>query len=624
LRRRLPQAGLGQDARDLQEWLHKQLEQPRIRGLVGWLLAQAAARVEDLQPAGGVRTLIFTEYADSVDYIAVVLQLLALLATEAAPSPGRRGHSGALADVLLAAVEDTVALLHEGARSIQTSASAYVAPVPPYAELFQRLDPAERRARVLMLAAGLGRFAGLRTGDGAARLLAADPDLEVRGAKEVKDLDGLGSESDDEDASDSDRTDNAAVEAVVDAFAPWYRIEPNMVASRDTARPEEATAVLRRLDLAAKSPLYTLISTEVLAEGVNLQECGVVVHFDLPWNPTRLIQRNGRVDRRIQVSYESRVSRELVWERLLARAGVVPQESRHQAPSFQPPKQVYHLTIVPPEPELHDDDPLRRAKLAQQVSSVRRTLFRKLRSIQILFGLASWPIVLRAEEARAVLDGELEVETPGFRRREELFARRGDLRSRLEEHGGAPPSGTLTLTLPGARFREEIARRLAGAPDPRAWADLREAGVQSWSASSPSPARAVRSGPEWGENVRALTAWGLFVSPAKEGLVPRLLRWATTIESTGGKDTMQRRGTAPALIECGEWDEDLGWMVLGPQKADLRTAAVGPNAEPDLREQPVSPTDASEEVLHQVAEWLLREKVLAPAWAALETGEGAP
>lgn len=40
-----------------------------------------------------------------------------------------------------------------------------------------------------------------------------------------------------------------------------------------------------------------LLTTDVLAEGQNLQQCGQVVNFDLPWNPMRLAQRNGRVDR---------------------------------------------------------------------------------------------------------------------------------------------------------------------------------------------------------------------------------------------------------------------------------------------------------------------------------------
>ena len=41
-----------------------------------------------------------------------------------------------------------------------------------------------------------------------------------------------------------------------------------------------------------------LITTDCLSEGINLQDyCNAVVHYDLPWNPTRLEQREGRVDR---------------------------------------------------------------------------------------------------------------------------------------------------------------------------------------------------------------------------------------------------------------------------------------------------------------------------------------
>ena len=40
-----------------------------------------------------------------------------------------------------------------------------------------------------------------------------------------------------------------------------------------------------------------LICTDVLAEGLNLQQCRNIINYDLPWNPMRLIQRHGRVDR---------------------------------------------------------------------------------------------------------------------------------------------------------------------------------------------------------------------------------------------------------------------------------------------------------------------------------------
>jgi len=40
-----------------------------------------------------------------------------------------------------------------------------------------------------------------------------------------------------------------------------------------------------------------LISTDVLSEGQNLQDCGYVLNYDLHWNPTRMVQRAGRCDR---------------------------------------------------------------------------------------------------------------------------------------------------------------------------------------------------------------------------------------------------------------------------------------------------------------------------------------
>lgn len=40
-----------------------------------------------------------------------------------------------------------------------------------------------------------------------------------------------------------------------------------------------------------------LVATDVLAEGVNLQQARHIINYDLPWNPMRLVQRHGRIDR---------------------------------------------------------------------------------------------------------------------------------------------------------------------------------------------------------------------------------------------------------------------------------------------------------------------------------------
>ena len=46
-----------------------------------------------------------------------------------------------------------------------------------------------------------------------------------------------------------------------------------------------------------KNDVRILVSTEVLSEGVNLHQSNIVINYDIPWNPTRLIQRVGRVNR---------------------------------------------------------------------------------------------------------------------------------------------------------------------------------------------------------------------------------------------------------------------------------------------------------------------------------------
>jgi superfamily II DNA or RNA helicase len=55
-----------------------------------------------------------------------------------------------------------------------------------------------------------------------------------------------------------------------------------------------------------QSELRILIATDVLSEGQNLQDCAIVVNYDLPWAIIRLIQRAGRVDRIGQQAEEIR------------------------------------------------------------------------------------------------------------------------------------------------------------------------------------------------------------------------------------------------------------------------------------------------------------------------------
>jgi len=58
--------------------------------------------------------------------------------------------------------------------------------------------------------------------------------------------------------------------------------------------------LIRNFDARVSKPAddyRILVTTEVLAEGVSLHRANIVLNYDIPWNPTRLIQRVGRVNR---------------------------------------------------------------------------------------------------------------------------------------------------------------------------------------------------------------------------------------------------------------------------------------------------------------------------------------
>ena len=64
-----------------------------------------------------------------------------------------------------------------------------------------------------------------------------------------------------------------------------------------------------KIDLLTENSRHVLVCTDCLSEGVNLQQgFDAVIHYDLPWNPNRMEQRNGRIDRFGQVSSEVLIS----------------------------------------------------------------------------------------------------------------------------------------------------------------------------------------------------------------------------------------------------------------------------------------------------------------------------
>lgn len=78
-----------------------------------------------------------------------------------------------------------------------------------------------------------------------------------------------------------------------------------VVAVTGRLTPDERVA---RIEELAPHERRVLVATDCLSEGINLQAAfSAVVHYDLPWNPTRLDQREGRIDRYGQRSPEVRV-----------------------------------------------------------------------------------------------------------------------------------------------------------------------------------------------------------------------------------------------------------------------------------------------------------------------------
>lgn len=77
---------------------------------------------------------------------------------------------------------------------------------------------------------------------------------------------------------------------VIQRFAPYY----NGSSSAD-------------IEKHGKEEIRILISTDVLSEGLNLQDATRLINYDLHWNPVRLMQRIGRVDRRMDPEIEQRI-----------------------------------------------------------------------------------------------------------------------------------------------------------------------------------------------------------------------------------------------------------------------------------------------------------------------------
>jgi len=88
-------------------------------------------------------------------------------------------------------------------------------------------------------------------------------------------------------------------EMVIKRFAPYYNCAET---DKDLIGESELSKCL-------DNPIDILISTDVLSEGLNLQDACLIINYDLHWNPVRLMQRIGRVDRRLDPAIEEMLDR---------------------------------------------------------------------------------------------------------------------------------------------------------------------------------------------------------------------------------------------------------------------------------------------------------------------------
>jgi superfamily II DNA or RNA helicase len=90
---------------------------------------------------------------------------------------------------------------------------------------------------------------------------------------------------------------------VIKRFAPFYN----------------KTTVEELIDN-GQTEIRILIATDVLSEGINLQDARLLINYDLHWNPVRLMQRIGRVDRRMDAKIEDKIK--IQYPHLASKRGI--------------------------------------------------------------------------------------------------------------------------------------------------------------------------------------------------------------------------------------------------------------------------------------------------------------
>ncbi len=124
--------------------------------------------------------------------------------------------------------------------------------------------------------------------------------LKARGFKKLAFVSGTGS---------ADSTHTQSMEVILERFAPYTKLfrEKEWEFIPETTDPLSLEAFQQWQIWIEKNhpethqkllqPIDLLIATDALSEGQNLQDADMVINYDIHWNPVRIIQRMGRIDR---------------------------------------------------------------------------------------------------------------------------------------------------------------------------------------------------------------------------------------------------------------------------------------------------------------------------------------
>jgi len=222
------------------------------------------------------------------------------------------------------------------------------------------------------------------------------------------------------------------------------------------------------------SPLRVLVATDAASEGLNLQNtCRYVIHYEIPWNPMRLEQRNGRVDRHGQardVHVFHFVSDEIEDQKFLARVAEKVNQVREDLGSVS---KVIDAAVL----EYFMEGPLPLEQLEERIEQARRSsvesedlsarargsleehdqLLQRLRATELELGLSSERLARLLCVATAMEGGQLvPADEPGvYRFRQIPPSWEGLIESTLRIQEGAQRGSLPKLVFDPAYFEHE-------------------------------------------------------------------------------------------------------------------------------------------------------------------------